>query len=226
MYTDDSQRRRTQIRKAQRAYRQRKESTLEELRKRVTDLSNVMELMNKAFVDCSDRLAGSGLSAEQASHIRDTEMQFGALMRCVRNYEEGCPIELAGPVRRSSNLSHSRTDDALQPRNVPSWMDESVLVAARHGNVQRDLIGIGKRNRKQTVWHDKGPLCTASQVSFCICLQNIADCLPLWSQGMDLSWTTRHPQHRYQARRLLSNPVPLDSVRSPNCGLVLLFRPA
>lgn len=48
-------RRRTQIRMAQRAYRQRKESTLEELRKRVSELTNTMELMNKAFLDHRDR---------------------------------------------------------------------------------------------------------------------------------------------------------------------------
>lgn len=48
-------RRRTQIRMAQRAYRQRKESTLEELRKRVSELTNTIELMNKAFLDHRDR---------------------------------------------------------------------------------------------------------------------------------------------------------------------------
>lgn len=166
-HTNLSQRRRTQIRKAQRAYRQRKESTLEELRRRVADLSNVMERMNKVFVDCSDRLAGSGLSADQASHIRDAEMQFGTLMRCVRNSEEGCsPVLTARIHQSSSNESRSR----VEPMNVPLWMDESVLATTRHGNSQRDIIEFGKQNpsrvdalepRNVPSWMDESVLATA-----------------------------------------------------------------
>ena len=43
-------RRRTQIRLAQRAYRQRKESTLEDLRQRVAELTNTIELMVSRYL--------------------------------------------------------------------------------------------------------------------------------------------------------------------------------
>lgn len=104
-----------------------------------------MELMNKAFVECSDRLAGSGLSADQASHIRDTEMQFGTLMRCVRNADEDCNLELAAPIRRSSMGSRPQVgpSDIIEPKNVPSWMDQAVLVSARNERPASDL-GMGK----------------------------------------------------------------------------------
>lgn len=146
MVTDQLQRRRTQIRKAQRAYRQRKESTLEELRRRVADLQNVMELMNKAFLECSESLASSGLSADQASLVRETELQYDSLMRCVRNPEEELMPEVAKPVHRASITSRTRNEaiHVLEPRNVPSWMDESVLVSAAHDPAPHE-VGMGKQ---------------------------------------------------------------------------------
>ena len=80
-----NQRRRTQIRMAQRAYRQRKESTLDELRKRVSDLTNTIELMNKSFLDfqqprsdlrafaSADQRTGRSLAAIRAARERRPE---------------------------------------------------------------------------------------------------------------------------------------------------------
>jgi hypothetical protein len=109
--TDESaaDRRRTQIRMAQRAYRQRKESSLDELRQRVSELTNTVELMNRAFAEHHDRLlfrAGGLLSrgGDGGGHmttmmptrvmttmqevLRETAERFENLMKCVRNPRE------------------------------------------------------------------------------------------------------------------------------------------
>ena len=73
---------------AQRAYRQRKESTLDELRKRVSDLNNTIEVMNKLFFDCKDRLYAANLAEPQLFDLHDTATEFEALVKDARN-----PIE-------------------------------------------------------------------------------------------------------------------------------------
>lgn len=81
-------RRRTQIRMAQRAYRQRKESTLEELRKRVSDHINTIELMNKTFIDCRDRLFATNISEDQMMDLHDVAVQFQNFVKDARNPSE------------------------------------------------------------------------------------------------------------------------------------------
>ena len=58
---DLEQRRRTQIRLAQRAYRQRKETTIAGLNKRVASLEQTIDDMNKIFLDFNDRAIASGI---------------------------------------------------------------------------------------------------------------------------------------------------------------------
>ena len=57
-------RRRTQIRLAQRAYRHRKETTISALKARVGDLQSTIELMNKTFLDLHDNLIDSGITTK------------------------------------------------------------------------------------------------------------------------------------------------------------------
>lgn len=54
-------RRRTQIRLAQRAYRQRKETTISALKKRVQDLERNIEQISSSFLSFNDQLLDSGL---------------------------------------------------------------------------------------------------------------------------------------------------------------------
>ena len=70
---------------AQRAYRQRKESTLEELRKRVSDLSKTIEVMNKTFLTCSDRLYASHLTQDQMLDLHEVSTVFEKLVGEARN---------------------------------------------------------------------------------------------------------------------------------------------
>ena len=69
--TDRLQRRRTQIRLAQRAYRQRKETTISGLNQRVTKLESAIEEMNKAFSAFDDKMTTSGILARNPAFARE-----------------------------------------------------------------------------------------------------------------------------------------------------------
>jgi hypothetical protein len=60
-------RRRTQIRLAQRAYRHRKETTISALKQKVTDLQNTIEQMNKTFLTLHDNMVDAGILASHYS---------------------------------------------------------------------------------------------------------------------------------------------------------------
>jgi hypothetical protein len=133
---------------AQRAYRQRKESTLDELRKRVSDLTTTAECMNQAFDSCRDRLVMAGLSESQLDDLSETASRFASYMSNVRNpgelHDENLP-EAAAPVsvpgHHSSAAKHS-DEMSLVPKNVPSWIDEATLGHTGRRN-QRPDIGMG-----------------------------------------------------------------------------------
>jgi len=72
------QRRRTQIRLAQRAYRQRKDSTIDELRNQVDELSSKAELMNKALRDFVDRAISRNLPRDLMSDLEDLVSRFAS----------------------------------------------------------------------------------------------------------------------------------------------------
>jgi hypothetical protein len=74
---------------AQRAYRQRKESTLEDLRKRVAELTQSMEVMNKTFVTAADRLYATNMSQDQMLDLHEVSTVFEKLLGEARNKGEG-----------------------------------------------------------------------------------------------------------------------------------------
>ena len=133
---------------AQRAYRQRKESTLDELRKRVSDLTTTMECMNQAFESCRDRLVTAGLSEGQLDDLSETALKFASYMSNVRNPGDSQTedlLEAAVPVSAPSNNSSATkhlSEMSLVPKNVPSWMDEATLGHTGRRN-QRPDIGMG-----------------------------------------------------------------------------------
>ena len=171
---------------AQRAYRQRKESTLEELRKRVSDLSNTIEVMNKLFSDCRDRLYASNLNETQMFDLHDTASELETLVKEARNPNEDCEFsygaaplrnlsslritlanavvvasdEAPKPVHRSSTSSETikpAAADIVEPKNVPSWLDQSVVAPSfnpkRRGSMEIGLgysIRLSPENEDQT----------------------------------------------------------------------------
>lgn len=133
---------------AQRAYRQRKESTLEELRKRVSNLTNTMELMNRHVVDFSARLQASGLSGAQATELEELSHRFEALVRDVRDPTDEIsftpPAAAANSTSSASAAPQAKAVDVVavpQVRNVPSWLDQSAVSSAanREGPSPTDL---------------------------------------------------------------------------------------
>ena len=81
-------RRRTQIRMAQRAYRQRKESTLDDLRKRVAELTNTIELMNKTFGGYRERILVTSMSQDQMVELSKVSAQIERFVRETRSTQE------------------------------------------------------------------------------------------------------------------------------------------
>lgn len=135
---------------AQRAYRQRKETTLDDLRKRVSDLTAVVECMNKAFEDCRDRLVSAGLPEGQLDELAEVTVRFAGFMNAARR-----PGDVEGELvvgERDSNTKHS--DHHAPPRlteelplvpggkNVSSWIDQATLDHAAKP-AERSELGMG-----------------------------------------------------------------------------------
>ncbi|KAK5688391.1 hypothetical protein LTS10_000369 [Elasticomyces elasticus] len=137
-------RRRTQIRMAQRAYRQRKESTLEDLRKRVSELTNTLELMNKAFTELRDGMTSTATEV-QLTAMRHASNQYEGLMQIARNPGED-EFDMPQPKQRASTTTPSVQTTVSQrrpePINVPSWLDQSVLDEAQK-RTSPGMVGMG-----------------------------------------------------------------------------------
>ncbi|KAF7167501.1 hypothetical protein CNMCM5623_000837 [Aspergillus felis] len=76
------QRRRAQVRLAQRAYRSRQEATLSQLKNRITDMESVIETMTEAFLAFSDKLVQSGVlntSPDIAQSLKEVTAKYVAL---------------------------------------------------------------------------------------------------------------------------------------------------
>ena len=127
---------------AQRAYRQRKESTLEDLRKRVSDLTTTLELLNKHFLDFSTRFQASGLSTSQTAELENLEVRFEALVKEARQpADDALSVDALAAAKTAAVVSmteHSMSatgssneleavDLVPQVRNVPSWLDQSAV---------------------------------------------------------------------------------------------------
>ncbi|KAK5114008.1 hypothetical protein LTR62_003131 [Meristemomyces frigidus] len=163
-------RRRAQIRMAQRAYRQRKESTLDELRKRVSELTTTAELMNKTFLELKDLLSINN-SAGQKS-LWDTSLRFEQLMQAVRNPNEQPPDLLAREAEdREEVTGASRID--MMSTNVPAWMDHSIVRRTQHTSALTGaalLYGLIPEEKSTPAsappaWMDGSPMAQASRAS-------------------------------------------------------------
>ncbi|TKA73658.1 hypothetical protein B0A55_06510 [Friedmanniomyces simplex] len=129
---------------AQRAYRQRKESTLDDLRKRVSELANTLELMNKTFTELRDHMSGTA-NEDQLKELWDASGQYEALMKIARNPGEE---DFEPSPTKHHSLVATPSDEAALPRrrnepiNVPSWLDQAVLnEAEKRGSP--DSVGMG-----------------------------------------------------------------------------------
>jgi hypothetical protein len=136
---------------AQRAYRQRKETTLDDLRKRVSDLTSTIECMNKTFEDCRDRLISTGLTESQLHDLSETTVRFAGFVKPVRRPSDStdetaaeADAPLTPPLADETNSVSRQTEQNPLPivKNVPSWIDQAALTHAE-GSTQRSDIGMG-----------------------------------------------------------------------------------
>ncbi|KAK3713397.1 hypothetical protein LTR37_008589 [Vermiconidia calcicola] len=116
---------------AQRAYRQRKETKLDGLRRRVSELTSTIESMNDIFTQCRDRLNSSNLNQVQVLDLEKVSVQFEDLVKDARHssddVEAGEAATAMHGTSTSSGTNESGCEKTMQPKNVPSWLDQSVL---------------------------------------------------------------------------------------------------
>jgi len=131
------QRRRTQIRLAQRAYRQRKETTISSLNAQNTRLQNIIEQMNKSFLQFNDSALKSGLlqvNPALGHQLKQVTESFVALAKSAAEGsevdEDGNDLILdasmeeqsASPTREATQDRRGQADP-LQPQHMDMGWD-------------------------------------------------------------------------------------------------------
>jgi hypothetical protein len=124
---------------------------LDDLRKRVSDLTSTIECMNKTFEDCRDRLITTGLTEGQLHDLSETTVRFEGFVMTVRrpsdSLDEAVPEAEApptfSPVEEINSVAR-RTDQVALPsvKNVPSWIDQAALTHTEKSSQGPD-IGMG-----------------------------------------------------------------------------------
>lgn len=136
------QRRRTQIRLAQRAYRQRKETTISALNKKVAALESTIEKMHDSFLEFNDKAIASNIDRWEPSLAEDLKATMGRFIDYAKSMEHDSDIDEEefspdmplrpaknGDVRDGTSLSlQSITEQPAQPQSLLR-MDEPVLMA-------------------------------------------------------------------------------------------------
>ncbi|KUI53618.1 AP-1-like transcription factor [Cytospora mali] len=130
-----AERRRTQIRLAQRAYRSRKESAIQSLERKVQDLQETNEEMSNAFMKLHDFAVSLGMlekAPEFARELRATTEKFLSLAR--KSSEDG------GHDGRSESSSH---DAARSPRHGRKEKSSSPEAIVTQPPRQQDVLPWG-----------------------------------------------------------------------------------
>ncbi|KIX07284.1 uncharacterized protein Z518_01937 [Rhinocladiella mackenziei CBS 650.93] len=124
-------RRRTQIRLAQRAYRHRKETTISALKQKVTNLQNTIEQMNRTFITLHDNMVDAGILTSHHALGRQLQAateEFVALSKAVSPDSDDEEDKMAKMARgESEHLSESgetgrsgSVQDASKPSSRPA----------------------------------------------------------------------------------------------------------
>ena len=129
------QRRRTQIRLAQRAYRERKETTISELEKRVAALNEVIGEMNQTFLDYNAKAISSGIlswNSTLGGELKEATERFLHLAKAANLDASGDDNE------QSLQESHQETERETTQSQPPvdqherNWMDPTVEIPQRY----------------------------------------------------------------------------------------------
>lgn len=132
--TDALQRRRTQIRLAQRAYRERKEAAINSLETRVAELEQVVGKMNRAFTDYADTTIATGITNYKPQFGRNLQVTMEAFERLLREAkigvhdgDDGSPVKgakMRDDMNSASPFQSASTCPRLMP--VPSFTETFV----------------------------------------------------------------------------------------------------
>ena len=187
------QRRRTQIRLAQRAYRQRKETTISALNKKVAALESTIEKMHDSFLEFNDKAIASNIDRWEPSLAEDLKATMGRFIDYAKSMEHDSDIdeeELSPemPLRPVKNrdvrdgTSFSLQSITEQPAQSQSLlrMDEPVLMATTSGvppEYQNYPTAEGISNAQASSFDNSQALQT--------------------SDLGDVSWNTASPAHFY-----------------------------
>lgn len=126
--TDKPQRRRTQIRLAQRAYRQRKESTLDALRRQVSELQNTISIMDETFQSFTEKCLAeaSHMSPNILAELKEASDQYATLLST---------SDCAKDDTHESSSSMSEVEKRLSV--VDTLSQETYDAGANHGKSKR-----------------------------------------------------------------------------------------
>ncbi|OAL39004.1 hypothetical protein AYO20_01755 [Fonsecaea nubica] len=128
-------RRRTQIRLAQRAYRHRKETTISALKQKVSDLQTTVEQMNRTFLALHDNMVEAGILTSHYSLGRQLQAateEFVALSKvaspesdeeeeAIAKFTKGSdepPLSEPGESNRGSNVKPSAQSSSRRPAHL------------------------------------------------------------------------------------------------------------
>ncbi|KAK0653864.1 AP-1-like transcription factor YAP1 [Lasiodiplodia hormozganensis] len=149
-------RRRTQIRLAQRAYRQRKEMTISSLQKQVEQLQSVIDGMNSSFLRFNDQAMASDIFALRphlASELRSTTEAFVNLAKTAKtvegedereeSQEASDPSTTPQNTAAAPNISTRNYQDMGQPQQDVSAPVPNAPNASAQMNSQSTHIGLG-----------------------------------------------------------------------------------
>lgn len=185
------QRRRTQIRLAQRAYRQRKETTISALNKKVAALESTIEKMHDSFLEFNDKAIASNIDRWEPSLAEGLKLTVGRFIdyaKCMeldREIDEEAlspemPLSLVNTddARDGTSLSlPSVTEQPAQPQSL-LCMNEPVLMATASGlalEYQIDQTAEGTSNTHASVFDN-------------------SQAFPIGDSG-NASWVTAEPAH-------------------------------
>jgi GAF domain-containing protein len=107
-------RRRTQIRLAQRAYRHRKETTISALKQQVAALQATIEQMNKTFLDLHDNLIEAGITTSHVRVARQLKMatqEFVSLAKIAEEENDNEATKIA-EITGNGNGAHENRFEA------------------------------------------------------------------------------------------------------------------
>lgn len=127
-------RRRTQIRLAQRAYRQRKETTISSLKQQSTQLHSIIEQMNKSFLRLNDSMLKSGLlplNPGLGSELKHATESFTSLAKNASEIDAGDeePGEVAEQATETAPV-------APRPRKTSSPARENTEIGWGYSAIQ------------------------------------------------------------------------------------------